>query len=162
ARLARRTLVTKSNPRTERLLAIVRFAREPRLEKMTAAQARLKLGSVEWIVRLLTRRARGVRVTNESLSLPGRSLAIRLYRSQPASAASPLVVFFHGGGWVSGDLDSHDGLCRHVAEAARAVVVAVDYRLAPEHPFPAAADDAFDATVALAARAPSLGCDPNA
>ena len=55
------------------------------------------------------------------------------------------MVFFHGGGWVYGDLDSHDGMCRDLAAGSRCVLVAIDYRLAPEHPFPAALDDARDA-----------------
>lgn len=92
---------------------------------------------------------------------PGGDLPIRIYRpaGAPASGA-PVVVFFHGGGFVAGDLDTHDGTARLHAAGADAVVVSVDYRLAPEHPFPAAVDDAFAATKWVAAHADELGVDP--
>ena len=85
-----------------------------------------------------------------------------MYR--PASAPernAPALVFYHGGGWVIGDLDTHDGLCRHLANRSGGVVVAVDYRLAPEDPFPAAVDDAIDAFTYVAAQASTLGLDPH-
>ena len=92
---------------------------------------------------------------------PHGPIPLRLYR--PAAApptASPVLVFFHGGGWVIGDLETHDGVCRHLAERSGCVVIAVDYRLAPEHKFPAALDDAFAAANWVAARADALGLDP--
>ena len=61
------------------------------------------------------------------------------------SAPTPLLLFFHGGGWMYGDLDSHDAACRFLAERSGVRVLAVDYRLAPEHPFPAAYEDALEA-----------------
>ena len=72
----------------------------------------------------------------------------------------PGLVFFHGGGWVIGDLDTHDTLCRELALAAGVVVVSVDYRLAPEHRFPAAVDDCVAATRWVHAHAATLGIDP--
>ena len=72
----------------------------------------------------------------------------------------PLVVFFHGGGWVLGDLDTHDPMCRALCSGADCVVVSVDYRLAPEHRFPAAPDDALAATRWVAAHAAEIGGDP--
>ncbi len=72
----------------------------------------------------------------------------------------PALVFFHGGGWVIGDVDTHDTLCRELALGAGAVVVSVDYRLAPEHRFPAAVDDCVAATRWVHAHAASLGIDP--
>ncbi|WP_239456536.1 alpha/beta hydrolase [Nocardioides solisilvae] len=79
----------------------------------------------------------------EEITVPGGAgdLAARLYR--PRAGELPTVVFFHGGGWVIGDLDTHDLTCRTIATLCDAVVVSVDYRLAPEHPFPAAVDDAL-------------------
>jgi acetyl esterase len=88
---------------------------------------------------------------------------IRIYR--PLGAASdgsppPVVVFFHGGGYVIGDLDSHDALARSLANGAQAVVVSVDYPLAPEHKFPAQIDAGFAATTWVADHADQLGVDP--
>jgi acetyl esterase len=70
------------------------------------------------------------------------------------------VAYFHGGGWVFGDLDTHDDLCRSLCARARALVMAVQYRLAPEHRLDASMDDAFRATAWLAAEARDLGADP--
>jgi len=92
---------------------------------------------------------------------PGGDLPVRIYRPPNTHAgAAPVVVFFHGGGFVAGDLDTHDGTARHHAVGADAVVVSVDYRLAPEHPFPAAVQDAYAATALVAANAAELGVDP--
>jgi acetyl esterase len=70
---------------------------------------------------------------------------VRSYRPVPDEVL-PALVFFHGGGWTIGDLDTHDGVCRQLAVGARCAVFSVDYRLAPEHPFPAAVEDCFFAT----------------
>ena len=92
----------------------------------------------------------------------GRHSAIpmRLYRPlSPPAGALPVLVYFHGGGWVIGDLDTHDTLCRELANAAGCAVVAVDYRLGPEHRFPAAVDDALAATRWVHQQAATLGLD---
>lgn len=81
----------------------------------------------------------------------------RLYRPTPSATAA--VVYFHGGGWVIGDLATHDAVCRSLARASSAVVVAVQYRLAPEHPFPAAPDDAWAAAQFVARTGAALGID---
>ncbi|GGT29709.1 alpha/beta hydrolase [Nonomuraea spiralis] len=78
------------------------------------------------------------------------------------TAARPLVVYFHGGGFTLGSLDSHDGVCRQICAGAGAVVVAADYRLAPEHPYPAAVEDALAVTRWAAEHADALGADPGA
>lgn len=75
---------------------------------------------------------------------------VRVRRYRPASAAPGAIVYFHGGGWVVGDLDTHDGLCARLAHQARRELVAVDYRLAPEHRFPAAIEDCDAVTSAVA------------
>ena len=85
-------------------------------------------------------------------------IPMRLYR--PSDGVLPAFVFFHGGGWVVGDLDTHDVVCRQIARDAGVVVIAVDYRLAPEHRFPAASDDAWMATTWVSAHAGELGIDP--
>jgi acetyl esterase len=87
-------------------------------------------------------------------------VAGRLYVPEGAAAPGPLLVFFHGGGWMYGDLDSHDPTCRFLAERAGVRVLAVDYRLAPEHPFPAAYDDCAAAYRWVVEHADSLGADP--
>jgi acetyl esterase len=92
---------------------------------------------------------------------PAGALAARRYIPPGAEAGSaPLLVYFHGGGWVIGDLDTHDSPCRFLAAHSGAHLLAIDYRLAPEHPFPAAAEDAFAAYAWAQANAPGLGCDP--
>jgi len=84
----------------------------------------------------------------------------RLYRPHGVADSNvPALVYFHGGGWVIGDLDTHDTLCRQLAQGGGVVVIAVDYRLAPEHRFPAAADDCIAATRWVAGRAGMLGID---
>jgi acetyl esterase len=91
----------------------------------------------------------------------GGAIPLRLYRGAgtQASEALPVLVYFHGGGWVIGDLESHDPVCRHLANRARCAVVSVDYRLAPEHKFPAAVEDCFAATAWVAGAGPALGID---
>jgi acetyl esterase len=97
----------------------------------------------------------------EAVAIPGPAEAIdaRLYVPPGASEPSPLLVYFHGGGWVIGDLDTHDDPCRFLAAHSGVRVLAVDYRLAPEHPFPAAAEDALAAYEWAAANAERLGAD---
>jgi acetyl esterase len=89
---------------------------------------------------------------------PGGEIPVRAY-TPAGSGLRPLLVYFHGGGWVLGSLDTHDGICRELANGAGCVVVSVDYRLAPEHKFPAAADDCYAATQWAAAHAVELGAE---
>jgi acetyl esterase len=96
----------------------------------------------------------------EPLSIPGPAgkIPARLY-APDAQPGRPIIVFYHGGGWVIGSLDTHDDVCRRMAKLVNALVIAVDYRLAPEHRFPAAIDDAFAATQWISANAKQLGGD---
>ncbi len=106
-------------------------------------------------------RARGEVVASvESRTVPGPDgeIPVRVYRPSN-DPGLPIVVYFHGGGWVIGSLETHDNSCRALANAVEAVVVSVDYRLAPEHKFPAAIDDAFAATQWVADHAAELGGD---
>jgi len=100
-------------------------------------------------------------VRNLAAEGPVGEIPLRLYRPAgvPDTAPLPVYVYFHGGGWVIGDLESHDVLCRQLTAESGACVVAVDYRLAPEHKFPAAADDAWAATRWVVAHAAELGVD---
>jgi len=90
-----------------------------------------------------------------------QAIPLRVYRPPGVSDSRrlPVLVYFHGGGWVIGDLETHDVLCRQLTAEAGVSVIAVDYRLAPEHKFPAAADDAWAATRWIAAHAAELGVD---
>jgi acetyl esterase len=100
-----------------------------------------------------------------ALQIPGEagSLSARLYvpAGLPADPAPPLLLYLHGGGWVIGDLETHDGVCRFLAEHAGLAVLAVDYRLSPEHPFPAPVEDAWASFAWAAANAAELGIDPS-
>jgi len=97
----------------------------------------------------------------ENLTIPGPAGAIRARSYAPVAAAGPLptLIYFHGGGFVVGSLESHDGLCRLFTAEGGFRVIAVDYRLAPEHPWPAAVDDAWAATQWIEENAASLGVD---
>lgn len=91
---------------------------------------------------------------------PHGAIDLRIYRPR-AETPLPIAVFFHGGGFTMGSLDSHDRLCRALANRSGCLVVAVDYRLAPEHPFPEGIDDADAATVWIAENAAAIGGDPS-
>lgn len=87
----------------------------------------------------------GIYVTERRIPGPAGDIPVRVYRRMGRPEPLPAIVYLHGGGWAVGDLDSHDGTCRLLAHESECVVVSVDYRLAPEHPFPAAVDDAVAA-----------------
>ncbi len=97
-------------------------------------------------------------VRNLAIPGPRGEIPLRVYR--PDVEDAPVVVFYHGGGWTLGTLNSIDGVCRELANRANCVVVSVDYRLAPEHPFPAGVDDAVAALDWVAEHAATFGGDP--
>lgn len=103
---------------------------------------------------------RDLRLPADERADGGPGLALRLFRPEGAPAAAPALVYLHGGGWTIGDLDTHDVLCRQLARDSGGVVIAVDYRLGPEHPFPAAVDDSLAAWRWVQAQSGSLGVDP--
>ncbi len=99
-------------------------------------------------------------VTERSIDGPAGPIGLRFYTPQEISAPSPALMFIHGGSFMHGDLDSHDSFCRVLTEKAQVRVIAVDYRLAPEHPFPAAVDDVWAAWTWVNSHAAGIGIDP--
>ena len=101
--------------------------------------------------------------STEDISVPGGAgqIGARVYRPERATGSDPTVVFFHGGGFVLCSIESHDAQCREICRRTASVVVSVDYRLAPEAPFPAAVDDAIAATTWVLEHAGELGGDPS-
>ena len=99
------------------------------------------------------------RIGDRTIPGPAGKIAVRI--TAPAGPGPfPALVYFHGGGWVVGSIATHDALARAITNAARIAVVSVEYRLAPEHPYPAAVEDAFAATAWVAANGASIGIDP--
>jgi acetyl esterase len=146
------------DPKAQALLDARNALGNPAYRTMTVEAARTM--TIQQSTGLNKRRAAVAAVTETSFSGPGGPLRVRVYRPEGAGPF-PTIVYFHGGGFVLCDLDTHDGLCRALCKASGSVVASVDYRLAPEHPFPAAIDDAHAATRWAMANASSLGGDPS-
>jgi acetyl esterase len=147
------------DPQAKALLDMIAQAGRIPYSQITPPQARAQY--IELCRR--TRKTVDFPVSAVDQAIPGPAGAIptRLVRPRAAGAAPlPVLAYFHGGGWCIGDLDTHDAACRQLAAEAGCAVLAVDYRLAPEHPFPAAVDDCFAALRFLAAEGASLGLDP--
>ena len=138
---------------TQLMLALQKLAREPGAETLPIPEGRLA------ILRQAAA-AGGAQKIGAVRDLPIGDLGGRLYVPTDAPPSGPLLVFFHGGGWIYGDLDSHDAICRFLAERSGVRVLAVDYRLGPEDPFPAAVDDALEAYTWVVKNAESIGADP--
>ncbi|MDK1361959.1 alpha/beta hydrolase [Arthrobacter sp. zg-Y1219] len=111
---------------------------------------------VDWV---LGGRAPGVKIRNETAAGAEGRIPVRVYRPKDAADTLPLVVLIHGGGWTVGNLDIYDGLASTIARDARAVVVSLEYRLAPAHPWPAAAEDCYAALLEVAERAAEWEAD---
>ena len=140
------------------LLDMVAASGEPKLWDLTPPQARKKV--VELTRRVECKEAIG-KIEDRTLPGPAGPLPFRIYTPLAADdEPSGGVIFFHGGAWVLGDLDTHDCLCRILANESGCRLISVDYRLAPEHPFPAAVEDACAATAWIAAHAVELTIDP--
>lgn len=152
--------VFRLDPQAQALLDRARVAGTPKTSSLPPVQARQLYRET----RLPTQpRARALELRRDiEIPGPGGMLPVREYRPLGSAATEPLpaLVFFHGGGWVIGDRDTHDVLCRDLCDLARCAVLSVDYRLAPEHRFPAAADDAIAATRWIAQQAGALALDP--
>ncbi|HEY8375466.1 MAG TPA: alpha/beta hydrolase [Nannocystis sp.] len=142
----------------QHLLAMQRRLRLPRFHELPVAQARAQMDVQATMMSPETGPME--HVFDDMFEGPGGGrIAVRIYRPRGLPRPAPALVYFHGGGFVLGGLDSHDAVCRVLAAEAGCVAIAVDYRLAPEHPFPAAADDALSAFHQAVARAEALGID---
>ena len=140
------------------LLDVVAASGEPKLWDLTPPEARKKV--VELTRMVECKEAIG-KIEDRTLPGPAGPLPFRVYTPLAADdEPSGGVIFFHGGAWVLGDLDTHDCLCRILANESGCRFISVDYRLAPEHPFPAAVEDAGVATAWIAAHAAELAIDP--
>jgi acetyl esterase len=147
------------DPQAEHILGLVKKAGLPELWQLTPDQAReqyvlrvAKLADKQPVFRAYDRRIPG----------PGQDLAIRIYEPRAARPGEkfPVLLWLHGGGFVIGNLETHDHACRALATRAECLVVAVDYRLAPESKFPAAVEDCMAALRWLALHAVEIGADP--
>lgn len=145
------------DPDAAQLLEAMRAANIPRFENLSPQAARALLAEL---------RARaGVAPPSiaecRDLTTPvaAGTVPLRIYRSEKAATPAPCLVYLHGGGWVLGNLDTHDVLCRTLANLSNCVVITIDYRLAPEHKFPAGLDDACAAWRWIAQEAAALGVD---
>ncbi len=98
------------------------------------------------------------RVEDRTIPGPGGEIPVRIY-APAAPGPLPVLVWYHGGGWVIGSLETHDGICREIVDATGCMVVSVDYRLAPEHRFPAGVDDAYSAACWVSDHAAEIGAD---
>jgi acetyl esterase/lipase len=145
------------HPEIQALLDFIASRGVPPLHELEPAQARINMLKARAVYTQGT--VELPRVEERSLPGPAGPLALRLYAAATGRAL-PLLVYFHGGGWVIGNLDSHDDVCRRLAQASGCLVASLDYRLAPEHRFPAAVDDAWAALQWIAAHAAELGGDP--
>ena len=103
-------------------------------------------------------KAKNLSVRDETMPVKGGAIRLRIYTPQGAGPF-PVLHFFHGGGWVFGDLDTHDAVCRDLCVSSRRLVVAFDYRLAPEYPFPTPIEDCLESLAWMKANAVRLGGD---
>ena len=147
------------HPQTRALLDLIEQRKVPPTHTLSVADARAYYRDRRSVTQPAPPEVALVRELQASG--PAGPIPLRLYRPMGSSdsALLPVLVYYHGGGWVIGDLDTHDSLCRALANEAGCAVVAVDYRLSPEHRFPAAVDDAIAATHWVRAHAAELKLD---
>jgi len=147
------------DPQIKAILDLLAQSGTPSLASGTPEQARAAFRFTTVDMRDPSTLAPVGSVENTQIDGPGGEIPIRIYRPQTMTATTPTIVFFHGGGFVIGDLDTHDDAGRLLCHDIEAVVVSVDYRLAPEHRFPAGFDDCLAATHWVAANVATLGGD---
>ncbi len=148
------------NPKIEQMLDMIARAKRPKLHELTAQDARVSYEKSAPILEI----ASAPMFALDDLQIPtrdGATIRARLYQPVEPSWAepAPALVYYHGGGFTVGSIDTHDALCRMFARDGQCMVLSVDYRLAPEHKFPTAVEDSFDALSWLHAHAAEYGVD---
>lgn len=149
----------KLDPQLAAMLRLDDFDGRSDLRGLTPVQARTQVAMGVLVVDAPAVPA--VAHADRELAGPTGSMAARVYTPDGVAAPSPAIVYIHGGGWVTGSIETHDSWCRRLAHGSQARVVSIEYRLAPEHPFPAAADDATAAFRWVITHAEELGVDPS-
>ena len=147
------------DPQAQLILDLAERSTRPLLESLDPTAARIQYA--EMVAAVAGDPPTGVEVQDGSIPGPAGEMPTRLYRPHGIEGPLPILVYFHGGGYVIGDLDTHEIPCRHLCSSGGCLVVSVDYRLAPEHPFPASVDDAWAATRWVVDHATDLGGDPS-
>jgi acetyl esterase len=149
------------DPDTQAVLDLIRLAGRPPMETLSPSEARDAFNAGRAVLAPPPEDVAEVR--DGTVPGPLGPIPVRLYRplGTAESDVLPVLVYFHGGGWVVGDLNSHDVPCRRYANAVRCRVISVDYRMAPEHVFPAAVTDCAAVTQWAFDNAASLGVDPS-
>ena len=147
------------DPQIEYVLSLVEKAAYPEFWQLTPTQARQQFEKTAPI--LDARPVKLHRIENFTIPGPGGDIPIRSYMPRDSAEPLPVLVWYHGGGFVVGSLNSYDAICRWLSKHADCLVLSVDYRLAPEHPFPAAVEDSFAALQWAAQNAALLGGDPS-
>jgi acetyl esterase len=142
------------DPAIKALLDGMAAAGGPALDALPPVEARAMFDNMP----LPRRQIELARIENRKIPGPAGEIPVRIYQPQ-GGGVKPVLVYFHGGGWVIGSLDSYDATCRELAQGAGCVVVSIDYRLAPEHRYPAAPNDCYAGLAWVAANAASLGAD---
>ncbi|HEY2246326.1 MAG TPA: alpha/beta hydrolase [Bradyrhizobium sp.] len=144
------------DPVAKRLLTMMAAAAPTERRRPTTSERRASLAKLMQFARA---DAAGVSATDGALPGPGGDIAYRLYAPEGAGATAPGFIFFHGGGMVAGSIETHDRVAAALADATSCRLISVDYRLAPEHKFPAAIEDAVAAAEFVARNAAGLGID---
>lgn len=144
------------NPQEQSIIDQLKALNAPSFDEMTAQEARDQyiLGRIPMPPEPVAN------VDDRTLDIDGARIPIRIYTPDGA-APHPALVYFHGGGWVIGNIETHDQICRKLANRGGCIVVSVEYRVAPEHKYPTPGEDAYAATAWVAAHAADLGIDPS-
>ncbi len=145
------------HPQADAMLKQMEKDGVPDISEMSVPQARMFLETA--FAAMVPNPEPMAEVRDFTVPGPAGRLPVRFYKPEGAGPTPPLVVFFHGGGWVIGTIESHDATCRALASASGCAVASVEYRLAPESAFPAAPEDCYAATKWLAENAGELGVD---